>query len=107
MTKHASHDLGGVEPDASAPIDRSEHVLSDTDKSVDALLYLLSAPTRPLITVDELRRAIEALPPDDYRRLGYYEKWLAAIASLLVEKGVLTRGEIDDRLAALRAGAAP
>lgn len=103
MTKHAPHDLGGVEPDASLPIDRAEHALSDFDKSVDALLYLLSAPERRLMTVDELRRGIEALSPEDYRRLAYYEKWISSIAAILVEKGVLDRAAIDARIAALRA----
>jgi nitrile hydratase len=101
MTKHAAHDLGGVEPDASAPIDRGEHPLTDFDKSVDALLYLLSRPERRIIRVDELRRAIESLSPEDYRRLGYYEKWLSAITALLVEKGVLDRAEIDRKVAEL------
>jgi nitrile hydratase subunit beta len=105
MTKRAPHDLGGVEPDASAAIDRNEHTLTDFDKSVDALLYLLSRRDRRLIRVDELRRAIEAMPPADYQRLGYYEKWLTAITALLVEKGVLSRAEIDAKLAQLREAA--
>ena len=77
---------------------------SPTRKAVDALLYLLSDPSRRIMTVDELRRTIEALPPTDYARLGYYEKWMTAIAAILVEKGVLSRGDIDAKVAALRAG---
>ena len=90
----AMHDLGGVEPLASAPIDRREHALTQFDKNVDALLYLLSHPSRRIIRVDELRRAIEALPAEDYARLGYYERWLLAVRDLLVEKGVLGADEI-------------
>jgi hypothetical protein len=105
MTKQAAHDLGGVEPDASAAIDRTDHPLTDFDKSVDATFYLLSRPGSRIMTVDELRRAIEAIPPPDYRRLGYYERWLTAIAALLVEKGTLSRGEIDAKIAALRGAA--
>jgi hypothetical protein len=98
-----THDLGGVEPLASQPIDRSEHELTQFDKSVDALVNLLSRPPGRIIRVDELRRAIEALPPDKYLSLPYYEKWLAATTALLIEKGVLTRDEIDRRCAAIRA----
>lgn len=98
-----THDLGGVEPLASQPIDRTEHELTQFDKSVDALVGLLSRQSNRIIRVDELRRAIEALPADKYFSLGYYEKWLAAATALLVEKGVLTRDEIDRRCARIRA----
>jgi hypothetical protein len=104
MTEHrAMHSLGGVEPFASQPIDRSEHALTQFDKNVDALLYLLSSPKRKLISVDELRRAIESLPQADYHRLAYYEKWLQAIHDLLVEKGVIGAEEVALRMARLRA----
>jgi hypothetical protein len=96
------HDLGGVEPLASAAIDRREHALTQFDKNVDALMYLLAHPSRRIIRVDELRRAIESLAPADYARLGYYEKWLQAMRDLLVEKGVLGADEIARRMDELR-----
>jgi nitrile hydratase len=99
----AMHDLGGVEPMASAPIDREEHSLTQFDKNVDALMYLLSHPSRRLIRVDELRRAIESFTPLQYSSLSYYEKWLQAMHDLLIEKGVLTREEIAKAREALRA----
>jgi hypothetical protein len=101
--KPATHDLGGVEPHASGAIDRREHALTQFDKNVDALMYLLSHPSRRLIRVDELRRAIESLPPDDYARLSYYEKWLTAMHDLLIEKDVLGEEEILLKIAELRA----
>jgi len=45
-------------------------------------------------TVDEMRRQIESLGPEEYRRTGYYERWAFALASLLVEHGVLSSNEI-------------
>jgi hypothetical protein len=98
----AMHDLGGVEPLASASIDRREHELTQFDKNVDALMYLLSHPSRKIIRVDELRRAIESLSPDDYARLSYYEKWLRAMRDLLVEKAVLDADEIVRKMDELR-----
>jgi nitrile hydratase len=98
----AMHDLGGVEPAASATIDRAEHEVTQFDKNVDALMSLLSHPSRRLIRVDELRRAIESFTPMQYASLSYYEKWLQAVHNLLVEKGVLTREEVEKKLAALR-----
>ncbi len=103
----AMHDLGGVEPAASKPIDRAEHELTQFDKNVDALMYLLSHPSRRLIRVDELRRAIESFTPMQYASLSYYEKWLLAMHNLLVEKGVLTRDEVEKKIAALRAEGDP
>ena len=100
----AMHDLGGVEPMASAAIDREEHALTQFDKNVDALLYLLSA--RKMIRVDELRRTIESFTPLQYAQLSYYEKWLQAMTNLMVEKGVLTREEIEAKVAGLRADVA-
>jgi hypothetical protein len=87
------HDRGGW-PDAG-PISQAEHDLTMWEKQTDALLVLLSSPVRRIIKVDELRRAIESLPPDAYEKLTYYERWISAIEMLLVEKGVLTKEEID------------
>ena len=53
-------------------------------------------------TTDEMRRAIESLPPERYEALSYYEKWTAALEILLIEKGILTAEEIDAKTAELR-----
>jgi Nitrile hydratase beta subunit len=87
------------------PSKRREHALTQFDKQVDALMYLLSHPSRRIIRVDELRRAIESLSPDGYARLGCYEKWLLAMRDLLVEKGVLGADELAHEMEELRARA--
>ena len=50
-----------------------------------------------MIRVDELRRAIESLPPGAYETMSYYERWISAIETLLIEKNVLTKAEIDQK----------
>jgi hypothetical protein len=95
----AHHDMGGL---PAGPVDRSEHEAAFWEKRVDAIMMLLSGKQRQLMRVDELRRGIESLGPDAYDKLGYYERWIASIAGLLVEKGVLTQQEIDARIAQLR-----
>ena len=45
-----------------------------------------------IMSVDELRRGIEAIPEADYHRLGYYQRWIRSIADTLLRKGVITRG---------------
>jgi len=93
--QRAVHDRGGWPTDAA--IDRSEHELADWELLTDALVGVLGH--EGLMNVDEMRRGIESMPPDDYARASYYERWLFAAETILVEKGVLARGELDARLA--------
>ena len=44
--------------------------------------------------LDISRHSRERLAPKDYSRFSYYEKWMAALADLLVEKGVVTEREL-------------
>ena len=89
----AVHDMGGLPSDE--PIDRAEHEWADWEHLTNALVGALRA--RGLMNVDELRRGIEAIPPDEYRASSYYERWSASLETLLVEKGVLSQAEIDAR----------
>jgi hypothetical protein len=102
----AHHDLGGR---PAGPIDRAERPLEPWEKRVDAIVRLISEPGRRVITVDEHRRAIEGLGAAEYERLGYYGRWIAALANLLLEKGVLTTEELGRRLEEVRSreGVAP
>jgi hypothetical protein len=77
------------------PIDKSPHEVEDWERLADAITSALG--TRGLQSTDEHRRAIESL--ENYRDLSYYERWAAATEKLLVEKGVLTDDEINERAA--------
>jgi hypothetical protein len=37
------------------------------------------------------------MPPDQYLRASYYEKWLWRLEKLLVDAGMVTREEIERR----------
>ena len=89
------HDRGGWPTDA--PIDRTEHELADWELLADALVGALGR--RGLMNVDELRRGIESMPPDEYERASYYERWVYSVETILAEKGVLESGELERRLA--------
>ncbi len=91
----------------AGPVSRHEHEIEPWEKRIEALVRCLQLRERPVLTVDELRRHIEELPPNSYDSLSYYEKWIAALANLLLEKGVLTRDELDARIAAVKAKATP
>lgn len=99
--KKFSGGQGGGAKNAGA-VPRGEHVFAAWENRVDAMQRLLGGGGRKVYCIDELRRAIESLSPKDYFSLTYYERWVRALDMLLVEKGVLTRAEIDGRLAALR-----
>lgn len=88
------HDRGGQPNDI--PIDRGEHELADWELLTDALVRVLGR--RGLMNVDQLRRGIESMPPDEYERASYYERWLYSVETVLTEKGVLAPGELDARL---------
>lgn len=95
------HDLGGQE---GGPVDRHEHAVTFWEWRVDAMVRLLFQ-AEVLVDFAELRRAIEDLGPEAYSGLSYYERWAAAVAALLVEKGVVSQEELDSRIAQLKAEA--
>lgn len=99
-SKRPPHDLGGL---AGGPIDRDEHEPTFWEQRIDALQVLLGDKVRRIIDTAELRRGIESLGPEAYDTLSYYERWAASIAAVLVEKGVVTEGELDRRAAEIRA----
>jgi len=78
----AVHDVGGLD---LGPIDRTEHEPSYYEQRVDAL-----------------RRTIEDYAQQEYDGTGYYDRWVRALRNLLVEQEVLTRDEIEARVAAVR-----
>jgi hypothetical protein len=94
------HDIGGLEAGA---VDISPHDMSLWEKEIDALNQLLAQ--KGYRKTDENRRAIETLGHDAYDTLSYYERWTAALARVLIDKGVLTQDEIDSRIAAMREAA--
>lgn len=98
MRRH--HDMGG-EP--AAPVDHSDHDPAPWEKRVDALLRLLADRRRRIMTVDELRRGIEALGPGAYDQMTYYQRWMASIGENLLEKGVISVDELGRKMAEVEA----
>jgi nitrile hydratase len=94
----AQHDIGGVSTFMCLPVDTGEHALNDFDRRVDAIRQILGQ--KGVMSVDELRRGVEALPEASYFGLTYYQRWLHSIVDTLVAKGVITPAELADALAA-------
>ena len=94
------HDMGGL---PAGPVKPAEHEYAPWEKRVDALMVLLGAPERQLLRVDELRRNIEALPPDAYDTMSYYERWMASICATLLQRGTFTADELARKMAEIEA----
>ena len=55
------------------------------------------AVRRGIFNMDEYRHAIERMEPRHYLSASYYERSLTSLATLLVEKGIVTREELEER----------
>lgn len=90
--RRAMHDIGGVPRFLCEPVDVTPHTLDAFDKEVDAIRQILGR--KNVMSVDELRRGIEALPEADYFALSYYQKWIRSITDTLLRKGVFSEDEL-------------
>ncbi|HEY2561400.1 MAG TPA: nitrile hydratase subunit beta [Caldimonas sp.] len=90
------HDLGGRQgfgPVRHSPTAAAFH--DDWEKRVNALYSL--AVKAGIFNMDEYRHAIERMEPRHYLSASYYERSLTSLATLLVEKGLVTRDELERR----------
>jgi hypothetical protein len=94
--KRSHHDLGGVSKFMCEAVDVEPHALTSFDREVDALRGVLGA--KAVMTVDELRRGIEAIPEAEYHGLSYYRRWIRSITDNLLRKGIITEVELHTAL---------
>jgi nitrile hydratase subunit beta len=80
--------MGGQTGFGPVPVDDDGSVAfrADWEARVYALATVLRR--RGFFNDDELRDAIERLPPAQYLGASYYERWLGAIETLVAEKGL-------------------
>jgi hypothetical protein len=97
-SKRAHHDMGGVPKFMCEAVDIEPHALTEFDREVDALSGVLRA--KGMMTVDEMRRGIEAIPEAEYHRLTYYRRWIRSVADNLLRKGIITETELQVALEA-------
>lgn len=87
------HDMGGLQgfgpvcPEVNEPIFHAEW-------ERHALAVTLAMGACGAWTLDEARHARESLPPAQYLGSTYYDIWLAALGRLLLDKGLVTAGEL-------------
>ncbi|MGZ8259268.1 MAG: nitrile hydratase subunit beta [Caldimonas sp.] len=90
------HDLGGRQGFGRVRHSPTAPAFHDAwEKRVSALYSL--AVRSGIFNMDEYRHAIERMEPRHYVAASYYERSLTSLATLLVEKGLVTRDELERR----------
>lgn len=93
------HDMGGMHNMGPIPIEENEPVFhSEWEAKVFAMSFATFGNYFP---VDETRHASERMPPAQYLSASYYERWLYALELLITEHKLVTKAEIESRMAQL------
>jgi hypothetical protein len=100
MITKSVNDIGG-EDWGSIPLEQK--VTPDWAKLSTALRAALGDNGAGLVNLHEGRRAREDMSFEQYHGLGYFEMGMQAIHDILVQKGVVTELEVQERIDELRA----
>jgi nitrile hydratase len=88
------HDMGGMQDMGAIQYEKNEPVFHAAWEGRAFALNLAAGAWRKW-NIDAGRHQIELLPPADYLRMSYYEKWTERLVQLLVNTGLVTREEIE------------
>jgi nitrile hydratase subunit beta len=90
--------MGGQTGFGPVPVDDDDGLFfhADWETRVYAMVRALQARGIVNREFDEMRYAIERIPPVEYLTMSYYERWLRGAEMLLAEKGLLPDDEPDD-----------
>jgi len=88
------HDMGGMHGMGPVCRETGEPVFHEAwEGRVFALSFAVRAWRK--WNIDAGRYEIELIPPADYLRMSYYERWLARLVKLMIKKGLVTREEVE------------
>jgi nitrile hydratase len=98
---NGAHDMGGMHGFGPVVREENEPLFHEPwERTVFGMQRAIRA--RGLINIDESRHGIERMPPAEYLAASYYERWLSSLERNLVDKGIVTREELESRAALLR-----
>ena len=86
------HDLGGTHGFGTVIAEPDEPVFHTRWEG--RVRAMMGRTVGRFYNLDEFRHAIERMPPDEYLRASYYERWLHGVETLLVEKGIIAPDEL-------------
>lgn len=82
-----AHDVGGQTGFGPVPLGEDGQPFgADWEARVYALNTVLRR--RGVFSTNQMRDAIEKIPPEEYLAASYYERWLLAMEAMLAERGV-------------------
>ena len=90
----AMYDLGGKQGFGKIRYAKDARAFHEPWEVRANALYAL-AVRFGILNMDEYRHAIERMSPRHYLSASYYERSLTGLATLLVEKGLVTRDELE------------
>ena len=90
------HDLGGKQGFGRVRYARNATAFHAAWEVRANALYAFAVRSG-IFNMDEYRHAIERMEPRHYLAASYYERSLTSLATLCVEKGVLSRDELEQR----------
>ena len=89
------HDMGGMQGMGPIVYEETEPVFhSDWEGRVYALTRVLRAGGGKW-NIDAGRHELELLPPAEYLRMSYYERWVARLPIQILKTGLATQAEIQ------------
>ncbi|MGE3144504.1 MAG: nitrile hydratase subunit beta [Pseudorhodoplanes sp.] len=91
---NGAHDMGGMHgfgPVVPEPDEPAFH--APWEKRAFALTLAMGMPGG--WNLDMSRSARESLPPAEYLRKSYYEIWMAGLQKLMLQRGLISNGEIE------------
>ncbi len=88
------HDMGGRFGDGPVRPEPQGIPRLQEEWQARALALTLASGALGKWNIDTSRHARESLAPMDYARFSYFEKWIAALADLLVDTEILTLNEL-------------
>ena len=93
------HDMGGMHGMGPIEEEKNEPVFH---QEWEGRIFAMSRAmgTWRKCNLDASRHSRELIPPAEYLRMSYYERWVAALVELIVQSGLATRAEIDSGVAA-------
>jgi nitrile hydratase len=95
------HDLGGVK-ERFGPIVREEHE-PVFHAPWEGRVYGMRQSVGPIFRLGTHRAAIERLGKERYLESSYYEKWLSAFITCLIDQGTISEAELNAQVAKFEA----
>ena len=83
------HDMGGMQDMGSIRYEKNEPVFHEPWEARSFAL------TEAVDTPPGFRYQLELIPPAEYLRMSYYERWITGLVELMVKHGIVTRAEVE------------